>query len=284
MSTLTSTCMSIAPQSRVVAKMGQGERNYHIFYQLAYLPAEDKEQLKYAGPEYFMYAMKCGCTVVDSLDDQSDFQEVLRALDTFGVTGEERVALYRVVVGVLYLGNVEFEAGEDGNASVSNDETLDPIGELFQTEAEILETTLTMRTMASAGRSIVVIPLTVDKAVEAQEGLAKGTYSRLFDYVVERLNEVTAPPGGFQNSIGVLDIFGFEIFELNSFEQLCINLANEKLQMHFNEFIFQQELQIYKKEGLDITGIAYADNQPCLDMLEKVCPCLQIHYGARRQR
>ena len=146
---------------------------------------------------------------------------------------------------------------------------LEPCCELWQTDADLLETTLTFRNMASGGRSIVVIPLQCDKAVESQQGLAKATYSRLFDYVVERLNEVAAAPTETANFIGVLDIFGFEIFEVNSFEQLCINLANEKLQAHFNSFIFEEELKVYKAEGLDISDISYADNQPCLDMLEK---------------
>ena len=118
------------------------------------------------------------------------------------------------------------------------------------------------------GRSIVVIPMLPEKAVESQEGLAKAIYSKLFDFIVERLNEtVVAPPGNLK-SIGVLDIFGFEILESNSFEQLCINLANEKLQAHFNSFVFGEEMKIYKKEGLNLANISYADNQACLDLLE----------------
>jgi myosin heavy subunit len=264
-------------QSRIIASIGTGERNYHLFYMLAYLPDDEQEEIKYAGPEAYEYCRKAGCISVEGIDDQAEFKEMTNAWHSFNMLEPEIMAIYRVVSGILYLGNVVFEEGADGKSAIQNDEVLDPIGELFQAEPEILETTLTMRNMTTGG-SIVVIPLEVEKAQEAQEGLAKATYSRLFDWVVQRLNDTVKAPSKFKNgkesvgyetTIGVLDIFGFEILELNSFEQLCINLANEKLQAHFNGFVFEAELKLYKKEGLDVSDITFADNQPCLDMLEK---------------
>ena len=179
---------------------------------------------------------------------------------------------------------------------------------LFANDAAELERTLTLRSMKA--RDVIIIPLTVDQAVESQEGLAKAAYSRTFDWVVSRLNSAVESQTTTEifSTIGVLDIFGFEIFECNSFEQLCINLANEKLQGHFNDHIFKLEMavrnnqpffavfgrlpafslgslvprllscktalavvtqQTYAAEGLDCRRISFQDNQPIIDLIER---------------
>jgi myosin-5 len=157
-------------------------------------------------------------------------------------------------------------------ASSSGYSALDSTARLFEIEGSDLEATLVKRSISQpGGRSLIIIPLTVAQAVENQEGLAKAVYSKAFDWVVERLNQVLSHSAGQEpsHSIGVLDIFGFEIFTLNSFEQLCINLANEKLQGHFNEHIFKLEMRTYAAEGLDCRRISFVDNQPIIDLLEK---------------
>ena len=219
--------------------------------------------------EEFAFANKGGCTTVEGIDDASDMKDYMEAWTVQGVPDDEIMSVLNIVAGILHLGNVEFEADDEGNSGVANDEVLEDVGQLFSNDPELLETTLTFRNMQSGGRSIVVIPLKVEQATETQEGLAKAAYSRTFDAVVERLNEAVKPATPEKNAIGVLDIFGFEIFETNSFEQLCINLANEKLQSHFNDHIFKMELKVYEAEGLDVSGISFVDNQPCLDMIEK---------------
>lgn len=238
-----------------------------MFYFLDHLPDAKKKELQYSGADSYIYCNKGGCTAVEGIDDLAEMKDFMQSWETLGVPSNEVDSILRTMSGILALGNIKFEG--DDESSVTNDEELEKCGELFSNDAELLETTLTFRNMQSGGRSIVVIPLKTPQAVETQEGLGKAAYSRVFDWVVDRLNVSVAPPVPEKNAIGVLDIFGFEIFETNSFEQLCINLANEKLQSHFNDHIFKMELQVYEAEGLDVSGITFADNQPCLDMIEK---------------
>ena len=262
------TIKYLLEKSRVI-KPGTGERNYHIFYQINHLSPEEKKKVKYNSPDDFTYCNAGGCTDVPGINDDAEFKDYREAWEILGADDKEISSIYNIIAGILHLGNIEFEADDEGNSSVANDEALETVGELLQADAELLETTLTFRNMQSGGRSIVVIPNTVLTAVETQEGLAKAAYSRSFDWVVERCNVSVECPEAPKNSIGVLDIFGFEIFESNSFEQLCINLANEQLQSHFNDHIFKLELKVYEAEGLNCDGITFADNQPCLDMLIK---------------
>ena len=262
------TIKYLLEKSRVI-KPGTGERNYHVFYQIFCLPAEEKKQLKLGSPDDFTYCNAGGCTDVPGINDESEFKDFRESWEILAVPTEEVQSIYNIIAGILHIGNVEFDADDEGNSSVSNDEALENAGELLKADAELLETTLTFRNMQSGGRSIVVIPNTVANAVETQQGLSKAAYSRTFDWVVDRCNLSVECTEKIRNSIGVLDIFGFEIFESNSFEQLCINLANEQLQAHFNDHIFKLELKVYQAEGLNCDGITFADNQPCLDMLIK---------------
>lgn len=255
-----------ALQSRVI-NPGVGERNYHVFYFLDHLPDAKKKELQYSKADDYIYCNKGGCTTVEGIDDAGETKDFLTSWETLGVPSNEVDSILRTMSGILALGNIKFEG--DDESSVANDDELEKCGELFSNDAELLETTLTFRNMQSGGRSIVVIPLKVPQAIETQEGLGKAAYSKVFDWVVDRLNVSVAPEVPEKAAIGVLDIFGFEIFETNSFEQLCINLANEKLQSHFNDHIFKMELKVYEQEGLDVSGITFADNQPCLDMIEK---------------
>ena len=237
--------------------------------QISHLPDDLKKKFKITKPEDFRWCMLGGCAEVTGWNDTAEFKDFREAWTTLGVPDIEVNSIYCLISGILHIGNITFEPDDDGNSAVVNDEELEEVGALFQADAELLETTLTFRNMQSGGRSIVVIPLKVEQAVETQEGLAKGAYSKLFDWIVDRVNVAVATDKPVKNAIGVLDIFGFEIFETNSFEQLCINLANEKLQSHFNDHIFKMELKVYEAEGLDCDGITFADNQPCLDMIEK---------------
>ena len=262
------TIKYLLEKSRVI-KPATGERNYHVFYQISFLPAEIKKKIKYTSPDDFKYANAGQQTLIPEINDEAEFKDFCEAWTYLGVEEAELQSVYNIIAAILHLGNIEFDADDEGNSAVANDEALEVAGELFQADAELLETTLTFRNMQSGGRSIVVIPNPKKVAIETQEGLAKAAYSRTFDWVVERCNKSVECAEDPFHGIGVLDIFGFEIFESNSFEQLCINLANEKLQSHFNDHIFKLELKVYEAEGLDCEGITFADNQPCLDMIEK---------------
>lgn len=258
-----------------VVRPAAGERNYHIFYLINFLTKEERAALSYTKPEKFRFCNAGGVTTVDGIDDENEMAAFRDAWETMGVSNDEVQSLFRVVAAVLHLGNLSFGTNDEGHATVKlkGSGPLSTVAALFESQADELERTLTVRSMQSGGKNteVVRIPLTVEQAVETQEGLAKTAYSRVFDWVVSRLNQVVDSPAGesTRNTIGVLDIFGFEIFEENSFEQLCINLANEKLQGHFNNHIFKLEMQVYAAEGLDLTKISFVDNQPIIDLIEK---------------
>ena len=255
-------------KSRVVL-LGKGERNYHIFYYLNLQTPEMKKALHFTRYEDFKFLDSTKMSAFEGNKDVSEYQDMVEAWPQLGMPETEVKEIFSIVAGVAYLGNVEFEADDDESPSeVSDDAVLEHVCANFQCDADLLETTLTYRNMQSGGRSIIVIPQKLKDANDSRDGMAKGVYAKLFIWLVQRLNRSIMGDEP-TNAIGVLDIFGFEIFEINSFEQLCINLANEKLQNHFNDHIFKLELVMYEKEKLDVSAITFVDNQPCLDMLEK---------------
>jgi myosin heavy subunit len=282
-----STIKYLLEKSRVI-KLGPGERNYHVFYMLFQQDATKKKAMGLeAGPKEFYYTNQSGVYEADGWKDDKEWEDsmvsethcdlsiyrmcslssVQAAWKMLGVEQEEIDNIYQMVAGVLWLGNHTF-SGED-DSEIDDDDVTDKAAALFEADAEMMSTTLTYRNMQSGGRSIVVIPLKPAQAEESRDGLAKAAYDRLFSWVVDRVNEASKAESDTMSFIGVLDIFGFEIFELNSFEQLCINLANEKLQSHFNGHIFKLEQQIYLEEELKIDKIEFVDNQECLDLIEK---------------
>ena len=261
------TIKYLLEKTRVVA-LGPGERNYHVFYQIHQLPAAELASLGLTGgAKEFYYTNQSKVYDVEGIKDDKEFALMQEAWQMLGVSEEEVANIYKMVAGILHLGNHTF-SGED-ESEIDDDDVTDRAAAIFECDAEMMGTTLTYRNMQSGGRSIVVIPLKPPQAVEARDGLAKAAYDRLFDWIVQRINKSAEPSQDVAQSIGVLDIFGFEIFELNSFEQLCINLANEKLQSHFNGHIFKLEQSVYKEEKLKIEQIEFVDNQECLDLIEK---------------
>uniref|UniRef100_A0A8C0ERK9 Myosin VI n=1 Tax=Bubo bubo TaxID=30461 RepID=A0A8C0ERK9_BUBBB len=244
-------------KSRICVQ-GKEERNYHIFYRLcAGAPEDIREKLFLSSPDNFRYLnrgctryfanketdkqilqnrkspeyLKAGSLKDPLLDDHGDFNRMCTAMKKIGLDDAEKLDLFRVVAGVLHLGNIDFE--EAGSTS--------------------------------AGLNWV--PLKVEQANNARDALAKTVYSHLFDHVVNRVNQCFP----FETSsffIGVLDIAGFEYFEHNSFEQFCINYCNEKLQQFFNERILKEEQELYQKEGLGVNEVRYVDNQDCIDLIE----------------
>jgi myosin heavy subunit len=258
-------------KTRIVTQ-GPHERNYHVFFHLFYLPKPQQAQLKLGSDAgNYHYLNQVGPTTVEGIDDESDFNDMQNAFASLKIPKSEQDAIYACIAGVLMLGNVKYGPGGEG-VTVVSEEVLNDAAELLGVTRDSLNFLLCFRTLASpGGRSEVLIPLKDTEAVEARDGLAKAIYSRLFDWMVERINTcIKCPkPVSKDAKIGVLDIFGFEIFEVNSFEQLCINLANEKLQYHFNAHIFLLEQAAYAKEGIDVGKISFSDNQGCLELLEK---------------
>uniref|UniRef100_A0A8C6LXS6 Unconventional myosin-VI n=1 Tax=Nothobranchius furzeri TaxID=105023 RepID=A0A8C6LXS6_NOTFU len=218
------------------------------------------------------------------LDDLGDFNRMCVAMKKIGLDDTEKLDLFRVVAGVLHLGNIDFEeAGStSGGCTIRNQSshTVESCAELLGLEEDDLRVSLTSRVMlTSAGGAkgtAIKVPLKVEQANNARDALAKAVYSRLFDHVVTRVNQCF-PFDSSANFIGVLDIAGFEYFEHNSFEQFCINYCNEKLQQFFNERILKEEQELYQREGLGVNEVHYVDNQDCIDLVEtKVVGILDI--------
>ncbi|KAK2716032.1 hypothetical protein QYM36_010564 [Artemia franciscana] len=279
------------------------ERNYHIFYQLcAGAPDSIRNKLKLGNPDEFQY-LKNGCTryfassATDTnvpadrksrahrqkgplkdplLEDGRDFATTDKALHHLGIKEEDRFAIYSAVAAVLHLGNIIFEERPDDSrggsqVAASSEPTVKLVSALLGLDPDDLKHALVSRVMqATKGGvkgTVIMVPLKVYEASNARDALAKAIYSRLFDYIVNRINK-SIP---FQSSsyyIGVLDIAGFEYFTVNSFEQFCINYCNEKLQQFFNERLLREEQHLYEKEGLGVSKIPYVDNQDCIDLIE----------------
>uniref|UniRef100_UPI0016590F66 unconventional myosin-VI-like n=1 Tax=Halichoerus grypus TaxID=9711 RepID=UPI0016590F66 len=219
--------------------------------------------------------LKAGSLKDPLLDDHGDFIRMCIAMKKIGLDDEEKLDLFRVVAGVLHLGNIDFEeAGNtSGGCNLKNKSTqaLEYCAELLGLDQDDLRVSLTTRVMlTTAGGTkgtVIKVPLKVEQANNARDALAKTVYSHLFDHVVNRVNQCFP----FETSsyfIGVLDIAGFEYFEHNSFEQFCINYCNEKLQQFFNERILKEEQELYQKEGLGVNEVHYVDNQDCIDLIE----------------
>ncbi|XP_046874270.1 unconventional myosin-VI-like [Hypomesus transpacificus] len=288
-----------------ICMQSKEERNYHIFYRLCAGATEDiKHKLHLDSPDSFRYLNR-GCTRYfaskDSdtqimqnrkspeddkhvklgalrdplLDDLGDFNRMCGAMKKIGLDDTEKLDLFRVVAGVLHLGNIDFEeTGSTSGGCILKSQcgqTLEYCADLLGLDQEDLRVSLTTRIMLTtaggAKGTVIKVPLKVEQANNARDALAKAVYSCLFDHVVKRVNQCF-PFQTSSNFIGVLDIAGFEYFEHNSFEQFCINYCNEKLQQFFNERILKEEQELYQKEGLGVNEVHYVDNQDCIDLVE----------------
>ena len=257
-------------KSRVVTQ-ADNERNYHVFYYLSRgATDEEREALHILDPDDYTYLDTC--TDVDDMDDAEEMENVRKAMDVVGVTKKEQNHLLRLLSGVMLLGNVGIEEDDNKSSSVASEEELATVAELFGVDVTALKLALTFRTMSVAGgrrKSVHKIPLDQEKAYDSRDALAKEIYGCLFDWLVSKVNKKINSNKGIKKTIGVLDIFGFEVFENNSFEQLCINYANEKLHQQFIAYYFKHEQAEYKSEGIDISQINYQDNRLCLDLIEQ---------------
>ncbi|XP_064629701.1 unconventional myosin-VI-like isoform X2 [Lineus longissimus] len=289
-------------KSRICVQ-GSEERNYHIFYRMcAGAPEELKKKLQLLTPDQFHYLNR-GCTQyfctreTDAkmqanrksqqflkygslkdiqLDDARDFKVTDEAMTKMGLSNDEKLSIYMLVAAVLHLGNVSFEENTEdtkGGSKVtsSSAQSLNNAAILLGVDKEELCDSLVSRVMQATRGGVkgtaIKVQLKVHEAQNARDALAKAVYSKLFDHIVNRVNQAL-PFSGSSNYIGVLDIAGFEYFQVNSFEQFCINYCNEKLQQFFNERILKEEQVIYEKEGLGVKKIDYVDNQDCIDLIE----------------
>ncbi|XP_060641134.2 unconventional myosin-If isoform X2 [Anolis sagrei] len=256
-------------KSRVVSQ-NECERNFHIYYQLIEgATADQKHNLGIMTPDYYYYLNQSETYVVDGTNDRSDFQETMNAMDVIGIARQDKQLVLQIIAGILHLGNIGFQ--EQGNyAQVENPDLLAFPAYLLGIDKDRLNDKLTSRKMDSkwGGRSESInVTLNVEQASYTRDALAKGLYSRVFDFLVESINRAMQKPNE-EYSIGVLDIYGFEIFQRNGFEQFCINFVNEKLQQIFIELTLKAEQEEYVQEGIKWTPIEYFNNKVVCDLIE----------------
>ncbi|XP_039623099.1 unconventional myosin-If [Polypterus senegalus] len=256
-------------KSRVV-NQNENERNFHIFYQL--LEGATKEQMETLGimtPDYYFYLNQSGTYKVDGTVDSKDFQETMEAMQVIGISPTEQRYTLQIVAGILHLGNISFI--EVGNyAQVESLDLLAFPAYLLGIDQNRLNEKLTSRKMdiKGVGKSESIdVTLNREQACYTRDALSKALYARLFDFLVEAINKAMQKPYE-EYSIGVLDIYGFEIFKKNGFEQFCINFVNEKLQQIFIELTLKAEQEEYVQEGIKWTPIEYFNNKVVCDLIE----------------
>ncbi|RZB87581.1 myosin-11-like [Glycine soja] len=255
-----------------VCQINDPERNYHCFYLLCAAPQEEIEKYKLGNPRSFHYLNQSKCYELADVSDAREYLATRRAMDIVGISQKDQEAIFRVVASILHIGNIEFTKGKDIDSSVPKDDKskfhLKTTAELLMCDADALEDALCKRVMITP-EEVIKRSLDPQSAAISRDGLAKTIYSRLFDWLVDKINNSIGQDPNSKSLIGVLDIYGFESFKSNSFEQFCINFTNEKLQQHFNQHVFKMEQEEYTKEQINWSYIEFVDNQDVLDLIEK---------------
>uniref|UniRef100_A0A8C4IN45 non-specific serine/threonine protein kinase n=1 Tax=Dicentrarchus labrax TaxID=13489 RepID=A0A8C4IN45_DICLA len=266
-------------KSRVI-KQATGEKNFHIFYYIyAGLYHEDKlktYRLPDRTPPRYIDSQhrKVMQDIVSSKLYKEQFDAIQEGFRNIGFTEEEVTSVYRILSAILNTGNIEFAAitsqHQTDKSEVPNSEALENAASLLSIGPEELQEALTSQCVVTRGETIIRTN-TVDKATDVRDAMSKALYGRLFSWIVNRINSLLQPDMNIcaaesGMNVGILDIFGFENFKKNSFEQLCINIANEQIQFYFNQHIFALEQMEYQSEGVDASLVEYEDNRPILDM------------------
>ncbi|KAJ3695578.1 hypothetical protein LUZ60_000955 [Juncus effusus] len=257
-------------RSRLV-QITNPERNFHCFYQLC-ASQTCVEKYKLGDPSGFHYLNQSKTYELEGTSNADEFVRTKRAMDIIGISIDDQEAIFRTLAAILHLGNIEFSPGKDYDSSIIDNPKslfhLQMAADLFMCDSKLLVATLISRSIQT-NEGIIVKALDCEAAAANRDALAKTVYSRLFDWLVENINKSIGQDEDSKIQIGVLDIYGFECFTNNSFEQFCINFANEKLQQHFNEHVFKMEQEEYSNEEINWSYIEFIDNQDVLDLIEK---------------
>ncbi|XP_049898028.1 unconventional myosin-IXAa isoform X2 [Epinephelus moara] len=269
------------------------ERNYHVFYYLLAGASEDERKafhLKKPEEYHYLSQMKkstrqlhwdsyCDsepdCFTVEGEDLKHDFERLQLAMEMVGFLPSTRKQIFCLLSAILHLGNIRYKRKtyRDDSIDICNPEVLPVVSELLEVKEEMLFEALTTRKTVTVGEKLIV-PYKLSEAGTVRDSMAKSLYSALFDWIVFRINHALLNIKDLEEttkilSIGVLDIFGFEDYENNSFEQFCINFANERLQHYFNQHIFKLEQEEYRAEGITWHNIDYIDNTGCINLISK---------------
>uniref|UniRef100_A0A8C8FG89 Myosin IXb n=1 Tax=Oncorhynchus tshawytscha TaxID=74940 RepID=A0A8C8FG89_ONCTS len=252
----------------------KNERNYHVFYYLL-VGASKEEQREFSllQPEDYTYLQQY-FHLEDAEDLRHEFKRLHQAMEMVGFLPSTKKQIFSMLSAILYLGNVTYTQSEDGQALEAGPaDVLSTLSDLLKVKQELLVEALTKRKQTTANDKLV-LHYTLKEAVTARDSMAKSLYSSLFDWIVLRINHALLNRRDMEEavsclSIGILDIFGFEDFQTNSFEQFCINYANEKLQYYFNQHIFKLEQKEYQAEGISWSTIDYTDNLGCIHLISQ---------------
>jgi len=256
-----------------LCRQAEGERNYHIFYQLTEgTTAEEKAKYLLKPTLSYHYLRQSGCIAIPNMNEQEEFKAMKSALRLFEISRDTCEVVFSLLSAILHMGNFTFKDNASSFATLDTAESesaMNDASKLMQLKKEDLLSGVRTKVMFIRGEKVTV-ELNSAQAKDASDALAKAVYSKLFDWMVEKLNEsLFVDKYTLRNFIGVLDIFGFENFKFNTLEQFLINLANEKLQKFFNHHIFSMEQEEYEREKINWRNITFKDNQECLDLIEK---------------
>jgi myosin I len=259
-------------KSRVVGQVAN-ERNFHIFYQFTKGASSQYQQLfGVQKPETYVYTSRSKCFDVDGIDDIADFQDTLNAMKIIGLSQSEQDDIFRMLATVLWIGNIQFREDDSGYAEIVDRSVVDFVAYLMEATPEQVISAITIRILTPRSGEVIESPANPAQATASRDALAKAIYNSLFDWIVERINKSLKSRQATTNTIGILDIYGFEIFEKNSFEQLCINYVNEKLQQIFIQLTLKTEQEEYAREQIQWTPIKYFDNKVVCDLIEQTRP------------
>ncbi|KAI5461055.1 P-loop containing nucleoside triphosphate hydrolase protein [Mariannaea sp. PMI_226] len=247
------------------------ERNYHIFYQLVAGASEkERQELNILPIEQFEYLNQGNCPTIDGVDDKAEFEATKKSLGTIGVSESQQTEIFKLLAGLLHLGNVKITASRNDSVLAPTEPSLERACAILGVNATEFSRWIVKKQLITRGEKITS-NLSQAQAIVVRDSVAKFIYSSLFDWLVDIINHSLAAEevlSRVTSFIGVLDIYGFEHFAKNSFEQFCINYANEKLQQEFNQHVFKLEQEEYLREQIDWTFIDFSDNQPCIDLIE----------------